>query len=327
MTNKISRLNSANIMSSIIKYGTHILFVMAVIVLSYLSFVQNLSLDPSIRNITTIALVALVLNYLIWDSYYKLYYNNTMANDIANEKYCIHRRFYYARKGWGYIQLQNEIRKYNQNFRQNWLDDVEDATGYKINDVVDPNTGFVIELGLVNGPYKHRHCKLLIWRIKHRKYPKSGISSPRQLLNVLRVGKTSGTVMKINAAEIYHGVSSVKKILTAAASTFLAAALAYDFISPDGVRSALLKLILLLLTLFMSFFFGSVSGTKGAQIKLGVAEEVSELFEIWKNESANEEPYPILNYYENNSKINKAVKTDIEPIKENDIEQISVEIT
>lgn len=287
--NKVSKFNAANIISAIIKYGAHVLFGLSIAVMTYLSFVKNIDFKPKIEDVAIIALVAMFLNYMIWDTYYQLYYNKVMSNDITNKAYSIHLRYYNARKGWKQAELQEHIHMYNKRFREAWLSDVEDITGYSIEDSVDKKGNIV--KGIKNGPYKKRPHKWLIWLVKHNKYPKSGIKIPRDVQQILKVGKHTNGQIKINVAEAYRTANRLKKLVMTVLSTFLAASLMYEFISKDNVKEALLQLLLYVAILFMSFFFGALSGNKGAQIKLGLAEEVSELLEEWQNKPFEGSPY------------------------------------
>lgn len=274
---RIGSFSSQLIVSTIMKWGSFILFVLAIVVLAYLSFVNDFQINASIRNISTIGLVSLVLNWLIWDTYYKSNYDKVMENDIKNEEYSIHKRYYFARKGWKQKELQERIRKYNDDYREAYIQDIEDLTGRNRDDIV-------------NEPYKGNDHKILIWRLKHRKIPTSGIRTSRELMSVLNVGSSGNSRINIKKAEHYHSAHRLGKALTAFLSAGLAASLVYDFIS-DGFEGALLKLLLNIVLLFCSLIFGSLCGIKGAKIKLSIAEELSELLEEWKNEAPIEVPY------------------------------------
>lgn len=269
--------NKISVIDTIIKWGTKILFVLSIVVLSYLSFVEKFEITPSIRNIATISLVGLLLNYLVWESYYKSNYEKILNADILNKEYCIHKRYYDARTGWKYEILQQKIREYNKTFVEAWIKDIESITART-------------ETEIVAGKYKGNSHKWLIYRLKHKLYPKSGIKTPHDLLYILSVGKANS--MKINTmrAEHYHTLNAIRKIFMSALGMILIASLTYEFIQ-GGYLEAVLKLVIQITMLFMSLFFGSISGINGGKMKLKVAEEISEMLEEWKNSVPEQKPY------------------------------------
>lgn len=274
---KITNFSTQKLMTKIMAWGTTLLFLAALGVMAYLSFVTNIELNPSIRNITVVAFVALVLNYIIWDSRYKTDYDKAMTADILNEKYSIHRRYYFARKGLKQTEVQAYIRQYNKDYVQAWLDDVVDETGRTIEEIV-------------NEPYKGHDHKLLIWKVKHHKYPKSGLRRSREVLSVLNVSGSDVMRIDIKKSEHQHAVGRIQKLLTSLLSTFLAASLAVNFVQGD-LTSAFLTLLLNVVILFSSLFFGALAGIKGAKTKLSTAEQISELLEEWRKQPPKEEPY------------------------------------
>lgn len=292
MKNKLLSFNMNTFLHSILKYGSIILVVISVIVLALLSFVTNIQFDPELRNVTIVALVALVLNCMIWDIFYKDQNAKVLSNDVnaaANNKYSVHKRYYDARKGFTQQQLRAGIRKYNQDFVQSWLEDIEDITGRKIEDTLDA-IGNVVDVGIRNGRYKRNSHKFLIWRVKHRLYPKSGVKSPRQLLNMLAVGKSDTMKMHTSAAKIYHTSHRISKIFTSLFGALLGASIVYEFIA-DHWETAIIRLVINVLLIAMSIVFGSISGIKGAEIQLASTEEVCELLEEWKHEPPLVEKY------------------------------------
>lgn len=274
---KITNFSTQKLMTKIMAWGTTLLFFAALGVMAYLSFVTNIDINPSIRNITIVALVALVLNYVVWDSRYKADYDKAMTADILNEKYSIHRRYYFARKGLKQTEVQAYIRQYNKDYVQAWLDDVVDETGRTIEEIV-------------NEPYKGYDHKFIIWRVKHHKYPKSGLKRSREVLSVLSVSGSDGMKIDIKKSEHQHAAGRIRKLLTSLLSTFLAASLAVNFVQGD-LTTAFLTLLLNVVILFSSLFFGALAGMKGAKVKLATAELVSELLEEWRKQPPKEEPY------------------------------------
>lgn len=274
---RVTDLSAQKLMSKILKWGTQIVFLAALIIMAYLSFVDNFEIRPDVRNITTIAVVALVLNWIIWDSRYRSEYDKAMTSDIMSKEYSIHRRYYFARKGLKQAEVQQYIRQYNQDFVKAWKEDVEDITGRKFEDIEKEG-------------YKGHDHKLLIWKIKHHKYPMSGIKRAREVLSVLAVSGSDGMKIHIKKAEHQHTFGRIQKIVTSTLSTVLAASITVNFIHGNW-ESAILTLLLNVVILFMSLFFGAMSGVKGAKLKLSTAEQISELLEEWRKQPPKEEPY------------------------------------
>lgn len=274
---KITNFSTQKLMTKIMTWGTTLLFLAAISIMAYMSFVTNIGINPSVRNITVVALVALVLNYVVWDSRYKADYDKTMAADMTNEKYSIHRRYYFARKGLKQTEVQAYIRQYNKDYVQAWLDDVVDETGRSIEEIK-------------NGPYKGNDHKYIIWKIKHHKYPKSGIKRAREVLSVLNVGSSDNMKINLRQAEHQHALQRISKLFTSFLSTLLAASITVTFVQGD-LTTAFLTLLINVVILFTSLFFGAIMGIKGAKMKLSIAEQVSSLLEEWREKPPVEEPY------------------------------------
>lgn len=296
MKSRILSFNINTFLHSILKYGSIILVVVSIAVLALLSFVTNIQFDPEMRNVTIVTLVALVLNCSIWDMFYKDQNAKVLSEDVTAalaKQYSVHKRYYDARKGLTQQQLRIEIRKYNQAFTQSWLEDIEDITGRKIDDTID-DKGNIIDVGIRNGKYRGNTHKFLIWRVKHRLYPKSGVKSPRQLLNMLSVGKSDSMKMHTNAAKVYHTSHRITKIFTSFCGALLGASIVYEFIT-DHWETASIRLAINILLIVMSIVLGSASGIKGAQIQLSSTEEVCELLEEWKQQPAEFNKYSDIN--------------------------------
>lgn len=304
---QISKLSSQKILNGIIAWGARILFIIAVIVMSVLSFVESFNIVPEIRNLTTMGLIAAALNYLVWESFYKQQYEKVLNEDMQNKLYSVHRRYYSARKGWRYTELQERIRKYNKDFQEAWEKDCEDATGYTIEQIR-------------KAKYKKFPHKIIMWRIKHRRYPKTGIKTPNDVLYILNVGKANTMKIDTRSAEHFHVINMIRKIVMLVLGSLLIASLSYKFIEGNYLNAAV-TLILNVAILFMALFFGATTGIKGGKLKLDTAEIVSERLEEWrdiviekvipaqvqdvtKDEDSNKSKNAILNTEEN--KINDA---------------------
>lgn len=254
-----------------------VMLAVAIILLAYMSFVEEFTFAPSLRAITTFGLVSMLLSISLWESFYDSAYTKELNADIQNEEYSIHKRYYFARKGWKYIDLQNCVRQYNKDYREAWLRDVEDITGRTIDDIR-------------NGGYKKQNHKILIWRIKHGKYPTTGIKVASSLLYVLSVGKSYGMKMDVQESEKYHAKMLTGKIFSSLALSFLAASFTYQFITGDYL-SAILRLTITLTMTCFSVLLGAKTGYKAARTKLSTAEAVSEKLEEWRGTIPTEVPY------------------------------------
>ena len=277
---KLSNISSQKIISQVLRWGTQIVFVAAIAVMAYLSFVDNVDLDFDLRKLTTIAIVGISLNYIVYNSYYRKNYEIVIQTDLTNAdngKYSIHKRYYFARKGWKDSELRDAIRAYNQTFVKSWKQDVEDICART-------------EEEIVNGPYKGYDHKLLIWKLKHHKYPKSGIRGPKDMLYLLSVSSADSMKFKPRAAEHYGTINRLSKLITSVLSMALAASITVDFLQGQWA-TALITLLLNIVILFGSLFFGSITGMKAGKMKLATVEEACERLEEWKNAKPSEEPY------------------------------------
>lgn len=276
MAQQVDRLNNQRVLNTIISWGTRVLFILAIVVLALFSFIDKFEFSPDVKRITTVALIGVILNWLVWDSYYKQQYEKILTDDILNKDYCIHKRYYDARKNWAYKELQEKIREYNKNFREAWIEDVEDITGRKRDEIV-------------KGRYKGNTHKFLIWRLKHKIYPKTGIKTPNDVLYILSVGKADSMRIRTKAEQTYHGIGRTKKFIMSLFGCLLAVSFTYDFVT--NYKKAIVLLVLSMTMLFMSLFFGATSGIKGGKLKLSTAEIICEKLEEWRGQKPNEEPF------------------------------------
>lgn len=277
---KFTNTTSQKIITKILYWGTQIIFVLSIFTMAYLSFVENVDLDFDIRKLTIIAGVGVVLNYIVYDSYYKKNFEIIMQSDIDNankNKYSIHKRYYFARKGWKDDALRDCIREYNRRFVKSWIQDVEDICARTQEEII-------------KGKYRGNDHKYLIWRMKHRKYPKSGIRGPRDVLYLLSVGSTDGLKFKPHRAEHFNLLIKLSKLFTSILSVLLIASISVDFLSGNWA-TAIITLLLNIIMLFISLFMGSVVGMKAGKMKLSTVEEACEKLEEWKNVEPLDEPY------------------------------------
>lgn len=274
---KVNDLSTQKVMTTIVKWGTQIVFLISIVIVAYLSFVDDFKIKPSLKNVSILSAVAAVLNWIVWDSWYTSMYEKSITLDRNNPEYSVHRRYYNARKGWKYNELQDCIRNYNRNFVEQWKADVEDITGRSIADIE-------------SGGYRHHDHKRLIRKIKKHAYPKSGIKTPKDMLYVLSVNASDSMKLHIHKAEHYHAFGKFKKAFSSVLSMIFAASIAVSFIK-DGLQEAMFTLLLMIAILFSSLFFGAMAGAAGARMKLATCEEICELLEEWKNVPPSEEPF------------------------------------
>lgn len=277
---KITNISSQKIINQLLRWGSQIIFVAAIVVMAYLSFVDNVGLDVNSRKLTTVALIGIVLNWIVWNTYYKKNYETIIQDDVRNaelKKYCIHRRYYFARKGWKEEELRKAIRAYNQMFVQSWKHDVEDICARSVEEIVKEG-------------YKGHDHKLLIWRLKHHKYPKSGIRGPKDMLYLLSVSSSDSLKFKPREAENYALRHRLSKFITSILAIALSASITVEFLQGEWA-TAFITLLLNVIILFVSLFFGSMHGQHGAKIKLATVEEACEKLEEWRTMSPADEPY------------------------------------
>ena len=277
---KLSNISSHKIVSKIIKWGSQILFILSLAIMVYLSFVDDIGLTIDLQRLTTIGVVGVVLNALVWDTYYKKNYETVMQEDVSNSekgKYSIHKRYYFARKGWKQVPLQNAIRQYNRDYIKAWIMDIEDLCGRT-------------EKEIVTEPYKKHSHKWLIYRLKHRLYPKSGIKTSNDLMCLLDVSMSNSMRIDVRKSEHFAMKYRLLKLITSILSVALTASIVVTFLN-DGWETAIITLLLNVIILFCSLFLGAILGTKGAKIKLSTVERVSGFLEEWKNEEPSAEPY------------------------------------
>lgn len=277
---RITNISSQKIINQLLRWGSQIVFVAAIVVMAYLSFVDDVGLNFDARRLTTIALIGIVLNWLVWNTYYKKNYETVIQEDVKNAelgKYCIHRRYYFARKGWKEEKLREAIRDYNKMYVQSWKHDIEDVCARS-------------EEEILKGGYKGYDHKLLIWRLKHHKYPKSGIRGPKDVLYLLSVSSSDSLKFKPREAENYAIRNRLSKFITSMLTVALGASITVEFVQGEWA-TAVITLLLNVIILFTSLFFGSMHGQHGAKIKLSTVEEACEKLEEWRSMKPADEPY------------------------------------
>ncbi len=277
MKDKVSRFVQHRLVSKIVACGAWVMLASAICVLAYMSFVDTFMFSPSVKSLTTFGLVSLILNVSLWESFYDSLYTKQLNFDMDNEEYSVHKRYYFARKGWKYSDLQLCVRNYNKEFREAWIQDIEDITGRSVEDIK-------------RGRYRGNTHKFLIWRVKHDKYPTTGIKIASDLLYILSVGKSSRMRLDLKESEKFHANKLIWKILSSIATSALVASFGFEFIQGNYL-SAILRLVITIVMVCFTVFLGASAGYKSAKIKLSTAEAVSEKLEEWRDKIPSVVPY------------------------------------
>lgn len=293
---RFSGLNTKNIVETVLRYALPIMFTLAILVMIYFSFIDNISMPGNWRSVTLFGLSGGALSYMIWVTSYKKQYENILDEDLNNEVYSIHRRYYFARRGWKIEELQMKLEIAKHNFVEAWIKDIEEITGRKREDIIKQG-------------YKGFAHKVLIYRLKHNLFPKFGVRYARELLQVLNVAYSPNQPIAIHAAEKHYRWHATTKLIFTILILCTTGSILIEFLT-GSILTALFRLAVAIISLVTSLVMGSVNGYVGAQKKLGVAEMVSENLEEWKGMVVTEEPF-------------KEVKRKV--IEEPKVEQLSME--
>lgn len=274
---KFSGLNTKNIVETVLRFALPIIFALAILTMVYFSFIESISFPGDWRSITLFGLAGGSLSYIIWLTSYRKQYENIIDEDLNNEVYSIHRRYYFARRGWKLEELQRKLEIAKQNFKEAWVKDIEEMTGRTRENIIKQG-------------YKGFAHKILIYRLKHNLFPKYGVRYARELLQVLNVAYSPERPIAIRAAEQHFKVHATTKLIITILILCTTGSIVIEFLT-GSLWTALFRLVIAVITLVASLVMGSVNGYVGAQKKLGVAETVSETLEEWRNAVVTEEPF------------------------------------
>lgn len=274
---KFSGLNTKNIVETVLRFALPIIFALAILTMIYFSFIESISFPGDWRSITLFGLAGGTLSYIIWLTSYRKQYENIIDEDLNNEVYSIHRRYYFARRGWKLEELQRKLEIAKQNFKEAWIKDIEEMTGRTRENIIKQG-------------YKGFAHKILIYRLKHNLFPKYGVRYARELLQVLNVAYSPERPIAIRAAEQHFKVHATTKLIITILVLCTTGSIVIEFLT-GSLWTALFRLVIAVITLVASLVMGSVNGYVGAQKKLGVAETVSETLEEWRNAVVTEEPF------------------------------------
>lgn len=310
--NDLKRIfNMNNILTQILEFGAYFVLIGSILLLAYLSFIDSFegSLDLKVLGIFSAATV--FSSWMCWNMFYRKQYEKVMSDDIAQQslnKYSIHSRYYVAIKDWKDADLQIAIDRFNDEYIKKWLNWVERITGVPIKSkkekYVDSDTGeekIIEEKGIEELPYKGFKHKLLMFRIKHRKYPESGYKTSMELMSLFSYQDANFNKRELKADKKFYKGGSIKKLIVSLLLITTGASLTPVLIA-GNYETVILRLMLAIGSLLSSTFMGAMNGVKGARIKLSIVEDVCADLERWANKK------PILAPYEEPKPVNYEVE-------------------
>ena len=305
---KIFNMNT--ILSVILNYAAYIALILSVGILVYLSFIKRLKIQIDPITFGVFAVAVILLSFTIWNLFYKRRYEKVMSDDIEQHdklNYSVHVRYYNAIKDWNTVELQSAIDTYNTQYVADWLNSVELETGVPIETTyvqeIDERTGkpkldennqiiYKKVLGIKDRPYKGFFHKILMWRIKHHKYPKSGYKNAIQLMSLFSYSEGQLNRRNLKADKIYFRISALFRLLITFLIVCTGASLTPDILEGNLIV-VFMKLLVGLSLLFSSMITGTITGFKAARIKLSTVEDACGDLEKWANKK------PIFEKYDN----------------------------
>ena len=321
---KIFNLN--NILSQIIQFAAYIVLIISVLAMLYLSFVDKFKIKIDLLTLSIFSLALVVLSWINWTTFYKRQYEKLMSDDIYqhdNNKYSIHARYYYAIKDWSDIELQKKIDEFNAEYEAKWLRWVEKTTGFPIETreevelgkdgkpILDENgePKKILVKGIKDLPYKGFTHKLLMWQIKHHKYPQSGYKTSMELMSLFAFQDANLNKRNLRADKSFYRFHSIKKLVTTLMTVTLGASILPEMITGNW-GSAIIKLLLGIMSISMSVIFGAINGIQGARLKLSTVEEACGDLERWSNTKPKMTPYVEITNKEEKPKTNNELATE-----------------
>lgn len=320
--------NMNNILSQLINYAAYIIVIISLGVLIYFSFVETLDIKIDWKTFTVFALVAVMLSWLNWNTWYKKQYEAVMAQDIAQQeinKYSVHSRYYVAIKDWTDGDLQIAIDNFNEEYEKKWLRWVEKYTGVPIetreeveldkngkpivleqyvlldengepeydidfNPIIVTKYKTVITKGIKDLPYKGFKHKILMWRIKTHHYPQSGYKTSMELMSLFSFQEANMDRRSLKADKRFYTRNSLQKLFFLVLTISLGASIVPNMIQGEW-WTAILKLIIAIGSLLTSILMGAINGIKGARIKLSTVEDACTDLELWAKKKPIIAPY------------------------------------
>ena len=320
--------NMNNILSQLINWAAYIIVVISLGVLIYFSFVETIDIKIDWKTFTIFALVAAMLSWLNWNTWYKKQYESVMAHDIAQQeenKYSVHSRYYVAIKDWTDPELQLAIDNFNAEYEAKWLRWVEKYTGHPIetreeieldkdgkpiiesetvlldeygeevldidfNPVIYTKYKTIVRKGIKDLPKKGFKHKILMWRIKTHHYPQSGYKTSMELMSLFSFQEANMDRRSLTADKKFYTKNSLQKLFFLLLTIGVGASIVPNMIQGEW-WSALLKLIIAIGSLSTSVLMGAINGVRGARIKLSTVEDACQDLELWAKKKPVIAPY------------------------------------
>lgn len=320
--------NTNYVLGKIIGFAAYLVLIGSILVLTYLSFIETFKFTPDWKTVTIFAAASVVLSWICWNTFYHKQYEKLMDEDIeqhAKDKYSIHKRYYDASRNWTDAELQIAIDKFNDEYTEKWLRWVEKTTGVPIETTkekyIDENGKEQVEtiLGIKDRPYKGFKHKILMWRIKNHKYPKSGYKTSMELLSLFSYQDANFNKRDLRADKKFYMSHTSTKFFTSVLLIVTGASLIPEMVQ-GNYWAAVLKLILAIFSLCSSVIMGAMNGVRGARLKLSIVEDACADMERWANTK------PVLSPYDNPKEIkpeepieNIVEKSEEEPVITEDI--------
>ena len=302
---KLFNLNT--VLTAIINYAAYIILVISVAVMLYLSFVQKFEIEIDLLTVGIFSIALVTLSWINWTTFYRRQYEKIMAEDIEQHtegRYSIHVRYYNAIKDYSDIELQKDIDNFNDEYTAKWLRWVEKTTGFPIESryevELDENgkpkldaNGNPVKIfvkGIKDLPYKGFKHKILMWKIKHHRYPESGYRTSMELMSLFAFQEANLNKRDLKADSKYYTIHAIQKFVTTLMTVVVGGSIIPEMISGNW-WTAVLKLVLGIFSIGMSVVFGALNGIQGARLKLSTVEEACGDLERWSNKKPVFAPY------------------------------------
>lgn len=304
---KLFNLNT--VLTAIINYAAYIILVISVAVMLYLSFVQKFEIEIDLLTVGIFSIALVTLSWINWTTFYRRQYEKIMAEDIEQHtegRYSIHVRYYNAIKDYSDIELQKDIDNFNDEYTAKWLRWVEKTTGFPIESryevELDENgkpkldaNGNPVKIfvkGIKDLPYKGFKHKILMWKIKHHRYPESGYRTSMELMSLFAFQEANLNKRDLKADAKYYTIHAIQKFVTTLMTVVVGGSIIPEMISGNW-WTAVLKLVLGIFSIGMSVVFGALNGIQGARLKLSTVEEACGDLERWSNKKPVFAPYSV----------------------------------
>lgn len=297
----LSRLfNMNNVLSHVIAFGAYFVVIGAILILTYLSFVETFKFTFDWKTIGIFSGATVLLSWTCWNTFYHKQYEKLMDEDIRQQAeggYSIHARYYNASKDWKDVDLQKCIDEFNEEYTRKWLNWVEKTTGVPIKSckqkIINPDTNeeeIVDVVGIEDLPYKGFKYKKLMYRIKNHKYPQSGYKTSMELTSLFSYQDANLNKRNLRADKTFYTRKTLTKLFMGILTIVTGASLIPEMISGE-YWSAILKLAVAIGSLMSGVFMGAMNGVKGARLKLSVVEDACYDLERWAEKKPIIEPY------------------------------------